>query len=119
MRIRPAHGSGYSARPEEYNFFPTDFYYPRPQSLPDHAIRVAAVTIQTPKKEVSLSSNDLEWPKSVGFRVHQPKNTEPAVLSMHQHQPTAYVEDQSKLVKYYPNPLSWFTFIAQHLSNSS
>ncbi|TYH89143.1 hypothetical protein ES332_D01G238300v1 [Gossypium tomentosum] len=103
----------------QYNFFPTDFYYPRPQSLPDHAARVAAVAIHTPKKEVSISSNDLEWPRSVGFRVHQPKNTEPAALSMHQHQPTAFVEDQSKLVKYYPNPLSCFTFIPQHLSNSS
>ncbi|XVE95847.1 hypothetical protein REPUB_Repub02eG0169300 [Reevesia pubescens] len=108
----------------QYNFFPTDFYYPRPQSVPANvAARVAGVTVQTQKKEVS--SDDLEWPKSIGFKVHQANNTQgskAAGVSMHisdQNQDTAYVKDQGKHVKYSPNPLSWLTLISEELSDSS
>ncbi|XWS65372.1 hypothetical protein CRYUN_Cryun05aG0107000 [Craigia yunnanensis] len=104
----------------QYNFFPTDFYYPRPQSVPfNDAGRVAAVTIQTQKKEVS--DDDLEWPRSLGFRVHQGKNIQAGKtgISMLQNQGTAYVKDQGKLVKHSPNALSWFTLIPEELSDSS
>ena len=104
----------------QYNyFFPTDFYYPRPQSVPvNDAGCVTAVSIQTQKKEIS--SDDLEWPRSLGFRVHQDKNniqTRKTGVSMLQNQGTAYVEDKGKLVKYSPNPLSWFTLIPEELSD--
>ncbi|GMJ02339.1 hypothetical protein HRI_003903100 [Hibiscus trionum] len=108
----------------QYNFFPTDFYYPTPpQSLPD-AARATAVTIQAPNREIGSSSsdiNDLEWPRSLGFRVHRPRNTESARLSssFHQRQQQRHVEDQTKPVKYYPNPISWLDMSPEHPSGSS
>ncbi|KAK8705348.1 hypothetical protein V6N13_048952 [Hibiscus sabdariffa] len=98
----------------QYNFFPTDFYYPRPQSLPDAPrVATAITTIQTPKKKETTTTsnnnnniNDLEWPRSLGFKVHQPQNTNPARLScsLHPQQLHHQVEDQTEYVKYYPNP---------------
>ncbi|KAL4273405.1 hypothetical protein GQ457_13G011160 [Hibiscus cannabinus] len=110
----------------QYNFFPTDFYYPRPQSLPDAPRVATAVTpIQTPKKEETTTTscchnniNDLEWPRSLGFKVHQPQNTNPARLSCSLHpQQHHQVEDQTK---YYPNPnpLSLCSFVSEELPDS-
>ncbi|XVE61069.1 hypothetical protein DITRI_Ditri06bG0010200 [Diplodiscus trichospermus] len=108
----------------QYNFFPTDFYYPRPQTIPVDADRVAAVSIQRQKKEVG--GGELEWPRSLGFRVRQEKNVHGSKggVPMHQNQGIARIEDQGKLVKYSPspNPLCWFTLIpeaADELSDSS
>ncbi|KAK8649256.1 hypothetical protein V6N13_129989 [Hibiscus sabdariffa] len=101
----------------QYNFFPTDFYYPRPPR-----VATAVTTIQTPKKEETTTSNnninDLEWPRSLGFKVHQPQNTNPARLSCSLHpQQHHQIEDQSK---YYPNPnpLSLCSFVSEELPDS-
>ncbi|KAL4311615.1 hypothetical protein GQ457_01G013530 [Hibiscus cannabinus] len=106
----------------QYNFFPTDFYFSSPQSLPD-AARVAAVTIQAPKRDLGSTSagdiNDLEWPRGLGFRVHRPKNTDPARLHTSFRQQQLHVEDQTKPVKHYPNPLCWLDLSPEHLPGSS
>ncbi|EOY09088.1 hypothetical protein QQP08_016027 [Theobroma cacao] len=101
----------------QYNFFPTDFYYPRPQSVPADAGRVAAVTIQTQKKEVG---DDLEWPRSLGFRVQQGNKIQgsKAGVSMRiqdQNEGTAYIQDQGKLVTNLPKQHSWFILIPEEL----
>ncbi|OMO86177.1 hypothetical protein COLO4_21281 [Corchorus olitorius] len=108
----------------QYNFFPTDFYYPRLQSTVPAADtgRAAAVIIKTktPNKEVG---DELEWPKSLGFRVRQAGSSKQqggvSMSIQHQNQGKAYVENQGKLVNYSSNQVSWFTLIPEELSDSS
>ncbi|KAG2683562.1 hypothetical protein I3760_10G036200 [Carya illinoinensis] len=46
----------------QYNFFPTDFFYPRPQSAPLDATRKAVLPIQEQK---DVTTNDSEGPKTL------------------------------------------------------
>ncbi|GMY19091.1 hypothetical protein FCV25MIE_14330 [Fagus crenata] len=96
----------------QYNFFPTDFFYPRPQPVAlDATHGQASLPLQIHKRNVV---NDLEeQPKGNNIRDNKLIK---APLHM---QGRINDQDHGKHLKLSPNPLSWLSWIPkEHKENS-
>ena len=97
----------------QYNFFPTDFFYPRPQVAALDATRSqAALPLQIHKRNVA---NDLdEQPK--GNNIRDKKLIIKAPPHM---QGRINDQDHGKHLKLSPNPLSWLLWIPKEHKETS
>ncbi|XWS65374.1 hypothetical protein CRYUN_Cryun05aG0107200 [Craigia yunnanensis] len=99
----------------QYNFFPTDFFYPRPsQPTPVGSTPSAALTIQTQKTEVA--DDDSRQPGSL---VHHANKTSVSMRRQGEKHGRIYIQNRSEQVKLPQNSLSWLILIPEELSDSS
>ncbi|WRX23531.1 hypothetical protein QQP08_016018 [Theobroma cacao] len=99
----------------QYNFFPTDFFYPRPvQSTPPaDATPPAALTMQSQKTGVA---DDTMRPASM---VHQGNKTSVSMRRQGEKLGRIYFQNRGEQVKLPQNSLSWLIVIPEELSDSS
>ncbi|OMO68254.1 hypothetical protein CCACVL1_20014 [Corchorus capsularis] len=106
----------------QYNFFPTDFFYPRPaQSKPGDAASSTALSLQTQKQRRDINGDESRQ-QQPGNMV-QKGNNKTSVSMRRQGEKLGrdhiiYMQNRGKQVKLPHNSLSWLILIPEELSDS-